>query len=1195
MNGSRVPLQFNPRFLTTSTSTSAAPDLEADPSSPALSAASSILTMRSIHLEPSPILSANSAIKETSSTADFQTLFPEIPVSFSASSESNPFAAARSEAPWRNSSMHPGSELEEHLRRSIYERESINTWWPLYEKVAAEWRSPSWSTRTPGTALVRTDFVRIITALKVAPASCDSRCLTTLERVLDDFHRVVQTSKSNVKVYDAFLDTLRFWKMSDQVPRWVRRLKLRIMATPLSTAERELSTGQTVQEQYHDLMSVLSHANQAEELLKCLEELKSSRSNLLQPTIKAYDTVLELFMRNKETVPAMGIFHEMQRQGLAPQLTTFNILMRGHLENRDTLSTQRVFESLLLTDIRPDIYTFNLLMTGYLNMGEIELVNGFYKSLGEYGLVPNAKTYRILMKSHLRQGQADEAIDLFCKLKESTQAELQPGTEDYRVLIQVLASDGRMSDALRVLREMTETARVPVTTSIYNVFLTHYAREGQIEKARRILDRIISEKLPLVDGSINPLIRTYLEQKDLEKVGEMTELMNQYGVLPSRTTFNIMIDSTKSSGNLDGAMKLYERMVAEGVEPDVWTFNTLLDLLVDKLMPSQDNVKWKADSTAVTKEQIAEYVPRIETLLQDMKAKGIKPDVVTYGKLIQQYVILRDVEQAEMLFHEMVKSGISPNAHVFNMLMNGFTLIDDMDKAVELFRRMPKYGVEPDVVTFTTLIKGYANIKQLTIAQDFASAMQQQESSSRIRMDQQSLHTLMQLAQKSQNPGMALDFFEMMRGRGMEPDNVTFTILINALSRSFAASTSLKSKHGGARGRGRRTTGENGTVGGHGHLLAESTVEAVESILGIIEQDGYPLHHAEITTMISAYFRLGRPLAAIEFFKTSFWRSQPKLSTTNCGALFNGLLAPEYGRRYDGIVLNLYLRMLEGTKAMIRAKDIEKESQQQQLRPADPSGNPTQKEQTCWSSASSSSTASRPSTARTVMSQSSRKATDYAQPQEFPVLDLVTINILLQAFSRRNNWTIVLQLWRDLEAIGAENLHPFELPLEFLGWAAQAYHLTPDREEDGTSSSRAAIQNKKDKDGDAGEKSVTQRQGPSSAVETNAEMSEKLLRQLWNAHHWMGISWSYKIHGRNIFGSFMPTTTAAAAAPPGPSTASSSAGPSGGSYSSSLLSSFLSDNATTRPNYRGGPTASAYPEGEGKKEDEERQHHQHHS
>ncbi|KAG0209139.1 hypothetical protein BGX28_010518 [Mortierella sp. GBA30] len=1190
-SATRTSLQINSRFLSTSTSTSIAPDPEAElSSSSTLASVTSILTTLSPNTPSSPILTIKSATEETSTTAEFHSLFPETLTSFAESSQRDPFATKESRAPWRNSSMSPGSELEEHLRKSIYQRQSIDHWWPLYEGVADGWRSSSRSLQGRRGALVRTDFVRIIGALKVTPASTDPQRLAKLEHVFDDFHTAVNRPKSNVKVYDAFLETLHFWKMDEQIPEWVQRMKSKIVATVPSKGYRVTWVRQSSQDQYHDLMSVLAHANQTEEMLKCLEELKSARSDILRPTVKAYDTVLELFMKNKDTVSAMRTFQEMQDQGLEPHLTTFNILLRGHLENRDALSTQRVFESLLLTDIRPDIYTFNLLMSGYLNMGEIELVNGFYKSLGEYGLVPNAKTYRILMKSHLRQGQATQAINLFCRLKESSQAELQPGPEDYRVLIQVFASQGRMPDALRVLREMTETAKVPVTTSIYNVFLTQYARDGEIEKARRILDKIIAEKLPLADGSINPLIRTYLAQKDLDKVGEMTELMNQYGILPSRTTFNIMIDSTKASGNLEGAMRLYERMGAEGVEPDVWTYNTLLDLLVGKLSPAQDNVKRKGDASAVTEDQIAEYVPKIETLLQEMKARGIKPDVVTYGKLIQQYVVLGDIEQAETLFHEMVKSGISPNAHVFNMLMNGFTLIEEMDKAVELFRRMPKYGVEPDAVTFTTLIKGYINAKQMTLAQDFANALQHQESSSKIQMDQYCFHTLMQLAQKSHKPGMALDFFEMMRGRGMEPDNTTFTILINTLSRNFASSKSKVN----TRSRGRRTAGENSVVGNR-NTLADSTLEAVESILGIIQQDGYPLHHAEITTMISAYFRLGRPIAAIEFFKSSFWRGNPKLSTTNCGALFNGLLAPEHGKQYDGVVLNLYLRMLEGTKAMIRAKEEERERKRKHALSGSDNveraveqvkrESSFENERTSWTSSSTpmmassaSSTTARTATIGSTVSRHSRVQSEVVTPHDLPVLDLITINILMQSFSQRNNWAIVLQLWHDLESVGAENLYPFEMPLEFLGWAAQAYQLTPDHNDDHVSSSRAVLDSGDKKGPRLAETTSTQRQ--LQPGETNVEKSEKLLRRLWNAHHWMGISWSYKIHGRNIFGSLTPAPSSLSVhSTPAPS------------HTNSLLSSFLSGDAS-QPSYRGRPANET--DVEGKKEEEEEHPHQQH-
>ncbi|KAG0377749.1 hypothetical protein BGX24_005518 [Mortierella sp. AD032] len=1035
--------------------------------------------------------------------------------------------------------MMEGSELEESLRKSVYQRDPIGTWWPLYEEVAGQWRSSNRQEH----ALVRADFIRIIGALKVSPQSPrDTSRLARLEQVFDDFHRAIDTPKSNAKVYGAFLGTLHFWKMNDLVPAWIACIKATIPSKPSAAfSGSPLLVRESPQEQYHDLIRVLVDLGQADAVRQCVEELKHSRSDLLRPTVLAYDLLMESYMMRKDTAGAAKAFQEMQDHGLKPELTSFNTLMRGHLENKDVRATQRVLESLLLTDLRPDIYTFNLLMSGYLKMGEIELVNGFYKGLGEYGLAPNSKTYRILMKSHLRQGKVEQVIELFSKLKESPQADLQPHSDDYRVLLQALATHGRMSDALRVLREMTETAKAPVTTPIYNVFVAQYARDGQLDKAWRILDKIIAAKLPLIDGSINPLLRAYLARRDFDKVGEITELMNRYGVTPSNPTFNIMIHSTKASDSLDIAMQLYERMKGEGVMPDVWTYNVLLDHLVTKLSSGRDNIKRKGDSNTVRKEQVEVYVPRIESLLQDMKARGIRPDVVTYGKLIHQYVILRDIEQAETLFHEMVKSGISPNAYAFNTLMNGFALIEEMDKAVELFRRMPKYGVQPDATTFTTMIKGYANLKQMTLAQDFANSLQQQ--SSKIKMDQHCLHTLMQLAQKSNQPGMALDFFEMMRGRGMEPDNVTFTILINSLSRQYAT-TSSKGKSG-SRNRGSRRTGGGDQAGGvFEGMQSQSAAEAVDSILGIFQQDGSPLHHSGITTVISAYFRLGRPLAAIGFFKNSFWKGHPKLSTTNCGALFNGLLAPEHGRRYDGIVLNLYTRMLLGTKQAIRAEEAAQRSLETTLRagtqadtnraavagkgsaPWDSTTMPNVSKSTKTSSASSSSRQSTASSKDKVV-----------PPHDLPVLDLVTFNILFQSFSKKNNWSIVLQLWQDLESVGADKLYPHEMPLEFLGWAAQAYHLTPDRQrhdndDSGWSSSPAEVS--------------------AEPFETHAERAEKLLKQLWSAHHKMGIEWSTRIYGYNMFKSLVPPSVTL------PPTMSSSSPAAASAHNSSLLSSFLS-------------------------------------
>ncbi|KAG0035985.1 hypothetical protein BGZ82_004875 [Podila clonocystis] len=1125
-----------------------------------------------------PILDLSTAVKEAAS--EFHRLFPAQPRK---TLDQLTRERSRDHAPWRNQTMQPGSVLEEALRKAVYQRDPISDWWPMYDEL-----SKLWVNRHSGeSTLTRTDFVRIITAVKVSqhPAR-----VQRLEKLFEDFHLAIDTQKSNVRVYTTFLETIQFWKMQKLMPLWIQLIRSKIVLPILDSSTNIPSVlppnslvRESPQEQYHDLMRVLANVDLMEPMLDCLQELKATKSDLLMPSTKAYDTILEVYMRRKDTTRAMQLVQDMKDHGLPPQLTTFNILLNAHLENKDARAAQQVLESLLLTDIKPDIYTFNVLMAGYLNMGEFELVNGFYKGLGEYGLVPNSKTYRILLKSHLKQGHVKQVVDLFCQLKESPRPELHPGSEDYRILIQALASNNKMPEALKVLQEMIDGKKVPVTTWVYNVFLTQYARQGQVDKARRILDRIIAEKLPLVDGSINPLIRAYLARKDLDQVAEMTDLLTQYGIQPSSTTFNIMINSTKASGNLEGAMKLYERMEAEGVAPDVWTYNTLLDILIGRLVPRKGTAARKGSPNTVQDSQVAEYIPKIETLLQDMRAKGIKPNATTYGKLIHQYVLLQNMEQAEMLFHEMVKSGISPNSYVFNTLMNGFTAMEEMDKAVELFRRMPKYGVEPDAASFTTLVKGYANLQELKLAQNFANTLQLR--SSKIKLDQFCFHTLMQLAQKSNQPGMALDFFEMMRGRGIEADHYTFTILLNALSRDLAgANSSSRPKR-----RGNRKI-ESG-------LAPESTTEAVESILSMIQQDSQPLNHSQITTILSAYFRLGRPQAAIEFFKTRYWKGEPKLNTTNCGALFHGLLAPEHNRRYDGIVLNLYSKMLSGTRDLIRAEE-EYKRRLEELKVSDddsttatsaPGGSANKlKQMGDWSgprgpwadsstsSSSSSRTLSRPSSPLTPSSSSSRPPS-FVPRYDLPPVDLILVSIMFQSFSQRQNWGIVLQLWQHVESIGVDKLYPFRMPLEFLGWAAEAFHRTSDLSNNTT---RRCIST-------TGDQEQRHHQPAQDSETQGEEKAKELLRRLWNAHDRMGVQWSYRIYGFNIFESLTPSSSTSSSALSSGSGWDSQPSP---SAPSSVLSHFLSgENGQSygRPSSDIKPSSSSTSENGSEVKDEE--------
>lgn len=134
------------------------------------------------------------------------------------------------------------------------------------------------------------------------------------------------------------------------------------------------------------------------------------------------------------------------------------------------------------------------------------------------------------------------------------------------------------------------------------------------------------------------------------------------------------------------------------------------------------------------------------------------------------------------------------------------------------------------------------------------------------------------------------------------------------------------------------------------------------------------------------------------------------------------------------------------------------------------------------------------------------------------------------------------------------------MPLEFLGWAAQAYHLTPDRHRLDSDESRWSSA-----------KTTT-----TEPHETHAEKAERLLKQLWSAHHKMGVEWSTRIYGYNKFKSLVPpsatlsatTATAAMPASSAPSTAASA-------HHSSLLSSFLSSGVNQASYHHRSTTASS--------------------
>lgn len=99
---------------------------------------------------------------------------------------------------------------------------------------------------------------------------------------------------------------------------------------------------------------------------------------------------------------------------------------------------------------------------------------------------------------------------------------------------------------------------------------------------------------------------------------------------------------------------------------------------------------------------------RVMELLEQLEQEGLEPNIYTFNALMNACVICRTGEQVtNQLWERMVSSGLRPNAITYNTLIKRFfgsKSASSATQALLVLQEMEKERVLPDVMTFNELI-----------------------------------------------------------------------------------------------------------------------------------------------------------------------------------------------------------------------------------------------------------------------------------------------------------------------------------------------------------------------------------------------------------------------------------------------------------------------------------------------------------
>ncbi|KAK3026490.1 hypothetical protein RJ639_041787 [Escallonia herrerae] len=290
-----------------------------------------------------------------------------------------------------------------------------------------------------------------------------------------------------------------------------------------------------------------------------------------------------------------------------------------------------------------------------------------------------------------------------------------------------------METVLHRLKQETHIA--PKEIIFCNVIITYYARARLPDKALQTFHRIPSFRCRRTVKSFNTLLNALLICKEFEKLKEVFFDMENYAC-PDACTYNVMINACCLCGDVGYARKMFDEMLIKGIQPNGVTFGTLVNGLCANSM-LEEACRLKDDMVRVY---------------------HVKPDGFIYVSLIKGICRVNEVNLALKLKEEMLESKVEMDSGVYSTLISALFKVGRRGEVSGMLEEMKRNGCKPNTITYNAIIFGLCNEKDFDSAFDVLNEM---EGGRKLRE--------------------ANDLFEDMPRRRCAPDVVSYRTLLDGL------------------------------------------------------------------------------------------------------------------------------------------------------------------------------------------------------------------------------------------------------------------------------------------------------------------------------------------------------------------------------------------------------------------------------
>lgn len=417
-----------------------------------------------------------------------------------------------------------------------------------------------------------------------------------------------------------------------------------------------------------------------------------------------------------------------------PNNFTFPFVIKAASELKASRVGRAVHGMAIKLSFGMDLYILNSLVRFYGACGNLNLAERLFEGISSKDVV----SWNSMISAFAQGNCPEDALDLFLKMEGEN---VMPNSV---TMVGVLSACAKMFDLEfgRWVCSYIERKQIKVDLTLCNAMLDMYTKCGSIDDAQKLFDEMPEKDLI----SWNSLISGLSWCLDMTLKAFYT-MKFEMSVKPNEIT--ILSMTSACNGALDAGKYIHGFAIKVGVALEVKVVNSLINMYgksgdltsacrLFEAIPDPNIVSWNSIIAA----QVTNGCAR-EGLdcFNKMRSHGIEPDEGTILALLQVCLHLGVGKLAESIHGLIFCSGLGAKITIATALLDLYAKLGRLNASYDVFREV---GCA-DRVAWTAMLAGYA-----------AHGLGRE----------------------------AINLFESMAKKGLEPDHVTFTHLLSACSHS---------------------------------------------------------------------------------------------------------------------------------------------------------------------------------------------------------------------------------------------------------------------------------------------------------------------------------------------------------------------------------------------------------------------------